>query len=99
MLYFTSKQEKQQSYDLNDNIRKIVIRNGIDTPKLSYKRRISKIRKRYNKLDTDTLQILYLGRIDPKKGIEILIKSLSSLKGSIFSKLLELVKLNMWNIF
>ena len=83
-MHFTSKEEKTQSVRIRENFKNIVLRNGVEDPKLSLANRTQRINQHYKGAKGRPIKILYLGRLDQKKNIELLLKSLSRLNRSYF---------------
>ncbi len=76
---FTSRQECSlaQGYFPTSNWKSIVVGNGISEPPHVSHGRVAEFRRRHG-IDQDSEIWLYLSRIHPKKGIEILLEALSS---------------------
>ena len=69
LMHFTSEQESLQSLVIRKSFKSMILRNGVELPKLSLEDRIERSKHRYKRADDKLLNILYLGRIDKKKGI------------------------------
>lgn len=76
-VHFTAKSEHEQALQLLPKLRGQVIPLGLDLPMESRNAR-TKMEKRW-KLQTDVPTILYLSRLHPKKGLELLLAALSKL--------------------
>jgi glycosyltransferase involved in cell wall biosynthesis len=82
--HFTSKQEMEQSEIFGKVKQSFISANGVDLPKYSFKVLEEMVMDRYQDFDDREIRILYLGRLDPKKGIELLIDALSNLNRPYF---------------
>lgn len=77
-IHFTAIAEAQETNALNITSRAVVVPLGVDLPLLIPKAR-EQLRQKLRLLDNQLI-LLFLGRIHPKKGLELLISALSSLK-------------------
>ena len=71
-LYVSSEEEARESSDRFPSVRTAVIPNGIEVPE-----RLSHVSA------NGTLRLLYLGRLDPIKGIELLLEACRMLDGCV----------------
>ena len=69
-LHCTSQQEAQETLVRVPNLRSSVIPNGVDIPPTLNRTE-----------DLGSLRLLYIGRLDPKKGIEALLRACSMMPG------------------
>ena len=74
LMHVTSEEEKAESLEKIPHASALVLRNGIDIPKLNRA-------TRYH--HPDTLNLLYIGRLHPIKGIENLLTALTMVKSSV----------------
>lgn len=74
MMHVTSEEEKEESLEKIPNASALILRNGIDIPKL-------KVAARDHR--GDVLRLLYIGRLHPIKGIENLLRALTMVKSKI----------------
>ncbi len=81
-VHFTALSESEQALNLLPSLKSKFIPLGIDLPKTIPDAAI-KLRKQYQ-LDSSIPIIVYLSRIHPKKGLELLFESLASLDGKPF---------------
>lgn len=81
-VHFTALSESEQALSLLPNLKSILIPLGIDLPKIIPDASLA-LRKKWQ-LDSDIPIIVYLSRIHPKKGLELLFESLASLNGEPF---------------
>jgi len=82
--HFTSKQEMEQSPVLTKRQKFFISANGVEAPTQSLAELEKMVPVRYADFDDRAVQILYLGRLDPKKGIELLIDALSDVNRPFF---------------
>ena len=87
LMHFTSEQESLQSLVVRKSFKSMILRNGVELPKLSLEDRLERSKNHYKRSDDKLLNILYLGRIDKKKGIELLLTVLSKLNRKYFLKI------------
>jgi glycosyltransferase involved in cell wall biosynthesis len=74
LMHVTSEEEKAESLEKIPNARALILRNGIDIPKLNRATRDHR---------HDSLSLLYIGRLHPIKGIENLLTALTIVKSSV----------------
>jgi len=74
LMHVTSEEEKAESLEKIPNASALILRNGIDIPKLNRATRVHR---------GPVLRLLYIGRLHPIKGIENLLTALTMVKGSV----------------
>ncbi len=87
LLHYTSQQEKIEAEELGELAPGVVLPLGIDVEALQGTLDVKPFLTRWPRA-IDQQNILYLSRLDPKKGLELLIGALAKVKASGFQALL-----------
>ena len=78
-VHYTSEQEKKEAEELGVRQKSVVIPNAVEIPHFSTNVRRGQFRTQYPRL-SDRLVILFLSRLDPVKGLDILLPAFAKLR-------------------
>jgi len=79
VIHYTSAQERSEALELGITRPAVIIPNPIDLPAADCKHRRGHFRRQYPQL-ADRLVILFMSRLDPKKGLDLLLPAFARLR-------------------
>ena len=89
-IHFTAQLEREQSVPIGRQSPGFIVPNGVDITEFSHLPDKNLARQELG-LPPDTIIVLYFGRIEPRKGLDILIKAFAKARGAAPGKTLLMV--------